>query len=176
MSDFIFVIPKRGKLNESIGPDIEEILRDLVREHMKSANRPVRELANSLGISTRSVNDWLAGKPGSISLMSRFVAAAGLDNCDQLLCAHPAYERSSHKVASIQALLLARLGRMSSLEDIRLMMDIQLAIETVPEVKHIIRRGILDSIDYAEHRGADVQSARASLERTLLRTTGRTSG
>jgi hypothetical protein len=171
LTDFTFILPRRGEnenhRNESCGPDIDEILRDLTRAFMRDANRSPAEMANGLNVTTHAFNRWLAGQPGQIDLLSRYVAAMGADTADQVLSRHPAYVGASTKVVAMREMLLARLSHTASIEDIRIAIEMQLILATIPEVRHIILRSFSDALDYAENNGYDVKSKRVALERGL---------
>ena len=153
--------------NSASGPDIDEILRDLTRRYMTAANRSPADLANNVGLSPNEFRKWLNGKPGTIKMLSGFVASAGLQTVDGLLSAHQDYENSTAPVATMQDMLLARFGHLATLEEVRLALEMKLLVASMPESAHCIKRGVSDALDYAEHYGVDVVSERRMLERAL---------
>ena len=168
-SDFAFTIPARSNGSESweaaTGPDIDAILRDTVRGYMREANRAPEDVANSLGIATRELNRWLAGAPGTIDLLSRFVAAAGVQNCEQLLGGHPAWKKSGHPIATMKDMLVNRWSQLTDIDGVRFSMEMRLLVERIPETFHFLRRGLKDALDYAEQQGVDVRGERLAMER-----------
>lgn len=166
---FAFTIPARSNGNESweaaSGPDIDGILRDGVRRYMRETNRAPEDVSNSLGIATRELNRWLAGEPGTIDLLSRFVAASGVENCEQLLGGHPAWKKSGHAVATMKDMLVHRWSQINDLDGVRFSMDMRLLMQRVPETFYHLRRGLKDALDYAEQQGVDVRGERLAMER-----------
>ena len=171
MSQFQFTIPERGDgamhRNECSGPDYDEILRDTARKYMKAANRSPSEIANSLGMPAKKVKAWLAGKPGDIDLLSAFSAATGVDTIDELLSSHDDYGKTVAKVSTMRDMLLSRMSHSVSLEQVRLIIEMQMLMKEMPEATVFFQRGIADAIDYAEHRDVDVKGKREALERGL---------
>lgn len=171
MSEFIFTIPERGdgamKRNECSALDYDEILRDTARKYMKASNRSPSEVAHSIGMPARKVKAWLAGKAGDIDLLSAFAAATGVDTIDSLLSSHEAYGKSGAKVSTMRDMLLSRMSHSINLDQVRLIIEMQMLMDKVPETKHLIQRGIADAIDYADHLDFDVKGKREALERGL---------
>lgn len=171
MPNFTYTIPERGKgamhRNECSAPDYDEILRDIARKYMKEANRSPSEIAHSLGMPAKKVKAWLAGKTGDIDLVSAFAAATGVNTIDSLLRSHEAYGDNSAKVSTMRDMLLSRMAHSISLEQVRLIIEMQMLMHEVPESTHFFQRGIADAIDYAEHLDVDVKGKREALERGL---------
>lgn len=171
MQNFVLTIPAHGEgpdhRDEVSGPDIDAILRDLTRNYMREANRSPADMANSLGIATRHINAWLGGAPGTLDLLSRFVAAAGVDNVDQLLGGHPAWKRSNRQVATMKDMLVSRWTQITDLDGVRFSLDMRLLVQRVPETFYHLRRGLKDALDYAEAKGIDVRGERRAMERGL---------
>ena len=171
MSNFVFTIPERGEgamhRNECSAPDYDEILRDTARKYMKASNRSPSDVAHSLGLPTKKVKTWLAGKVGDIDLLSAFAAATGVNTIDDLLCSHEAYGDNGANVSTMRDMLLSRMSHSISLEQVRLIIEMQMLMHEVPESTHFFQRGIADAIAYAEHLDFDVQGKRESLERGL---------
>ena len=169
MADSVFTIPAHGegaaRRDEVSGPDIDAILRDITRDYMREANRSPADLANSLGITKRHMNAWLGGKPGTLDLLSRFVAAAGVENVDQLVGGHPAWKRSNRQVATMKEMLVHRWAQLNDLDGVRFSMELRLLVERIPETFHFLRRGLRDALDYAEKQGVDVRAERRAMER-----------
>ena len=169
MADFVLTIPAHGegaaRRDEVSGPDIDAILRDLTRDYMREANRSPADMANSLGITTRYMNAWLGGEPGTIELMSRFIAAAGVENVDQLIGGHRAWSRSRRSVATMKDMLVSRWAHLTDLDSVRFSMDMRLLVQRVPETFYHLRRGLKDALDYAEQKGVDVRAERRAMER-----------
>lgn len=175
MADFVLTIPAHGDgpdhRDEVSGPDVDAILRDLTRDYMRAANRSPADLANSLGITTRYVNAWLGGEPGTLDLLSRFVAAAGVDNVDQLIGGHPAWKRENRQVVTMKDMLVHRWSQLTDLDGVRFSMEMRLLAQKLPETMHFLRRGLKDALDYAEQQGVDVRGERRAMERGLRRST-----
>ena len=171
MSQFIFTIPERGEgemhRNECSAPDYDEILRDTARKYMKEANRSPSEIAHSLGMPAKKVKAWLAGKTGDIDLVSAFAAATGVNTIDSLLRSHEAYGDNGAKISTMRDMLFSRMSHSISLEQVRLIIEMQMLMHEVPESTHFFQRGIADAINYAEHLGVDVKGKREALERGL---------
>lgn len=175
MADFVLTIPAHGegaaRRDEVSGPDIDAILRDLTRDYMREANRSPADMANSLGITKRHMNAWLGGEPGTLDLLSRFVAAAGVENVDQLIGGHPAWKRSNRQVATMKDMLVSRWAQLTDLDGVRFSMEMRLLARRLPETMHFLRRGLKDALDYAEEQGVDVRGERRAMERGLRRST-----
>ena len=124
-------------------------------------------MAQSLGIPTRELNQWIAGKPGTIDLLSAFTASSGINSLDELLGGDEHYLPESKRLSSMQEMLLIRLGQISTLEEVRLIMQTKMMIAKLPEIAAIIQRGFDDALDYADHQGFDVATERRLVERGL---------
>jgi hypothetical protein len=172
---FAFTIPARSNGSESweaaSGPDMDAILRDVVRTYMREANQSPDDVANNLGIAKRELNRWLAGAPGTIDLLSRFVAAAGVQNCDQLFGGHPGWQKSGHPIATMKDMLVYRWSQLTDLDGVRIAIELRLLLARVPETFYFLRRGLKDALDYAEQKGVDVRSERLAIERGFRRVT-----
>lgn len=131
---------------EQTGPDIDKMLRELVRENMRESNRSPRDVALSLRMPVREVNAYIAGKPGTLDLLSR-MCTAGSVSADQVLQAHPDWQREDGEpvdgVFSMHRMMLYRLQDKLDRDSVQLVHELIELMTESPQVVEALKHTLL---------------------------------
>ena len=177
MSDrhWIVVPANETRALESVGPDLDEILRDLLRSFMAGANQSPQEISNGFDVTTRELNKFLKGERTTLLFASKLCAAMGLSLHD-LLCTHSEYKAgdggplSPSRATSITELKLYRFGRQSSEAEVELALTYAKLSRKHPELKEAALRGLSIGVAALEARGKDnglVEEAKHFISKAL---------
>ena len=146
---------------ESVGIDLDEVLRDLLRGFMASANESPQEVAAGFDVPTRELIRFLKGERTTLLFASKLCAAMGMTLHD-VLCTHTEYVDGDGRSlipassTSITELKLYRYGRETTPAEIELALTYAKLIRRHPELRESALRGLSIGVAAVEARGEDL--------------------
>lgn len=150
---------------EVVGLDLDECLREAVKNHIAASQRTRRDVAISLRIETADFEAWFNGETSaSLEMVSTLAAVCGMDLIE-ILSYSETYRADAKQVADYSQMLAKRIALTWTEEQMSFSLAIASMLQHHPEALGPIKTGLQAAIRYAGKLGFDVDAVSDRLER-----------
>jgi len=166
-------LPETGKgrdyRQEASGPDLDSLLRDLFQLWISESRQEVRDMAISLRIPKRRLENFLKGNGETIEFLSRICALMDMSIHD-MLSQHENYKDSNNnpytatKTISMKTVIASKISRTCTIEELRGILDMVTVWYQDPRFRELTSVGMVAAIEYAQEEGFDVSRMTYAVE------------
>ena len=138
------------------GPDLDGILRQMIRRWLKMTGRSIDEIASATRTEARDVRKFLRGKPADLNFVTRICAHLKMNVGELFALSEDWQSQQRAETISYKRALLFRLENLMTLEEIQAAYYWhQLCLE-LPQFHVCLLTGVKLGVDMATDKGMDV--------------------